>query len=453
MKGEMDMRRKHIGLLALMGLATFLFSPSVVAQISLGTAQNFGVLAGSTVTNTGATTVNGNVGVSPGSAVTGFPPGVVVGGAIHSNDAVAMQAQNDLTTAYNNIAATPCTVDLTGQDLGGLTLTPGVYCFLSSAQLTGALTLNALGNPNALFLFKIGSTLTTASSSSVTVINNGGSSCNKAYWQVGSSATIGTGTSFAGDILALTSITLTTGANSSGRALARNGAVTLDTNNINTCGVLVCPIITVNPASLPNGTVGTPYNQTVSASGGTAPYVFSVSSGALPPPLTLNAATGAITGTPSTAGTFTFSITATDATGCTGTRLYTITIANAGCPAITLSPTTLPPGVTGTPYSQSVTASGGTAPYTYTIASGALPAGLSLNPGTGLISGVPLLSGLFNFTIRATDAGGCTGSRAYVLAILAGAPIVVPTLGVFGLAILAVLLLGIGLLAMNRFLT
>ena len=438
--------------LASLGAALLFFATSpAAAQISLGTAQSFGVLAGSTVTNTGATTVNGNVGVSPGSAVSGFGPGVIVGGAIHSNDAVAMQAQNDLTTAYNNIAATPCTVDLTGQNLGGLTLTPGVYCFSSSAQLTGALTLDALGNPNALFLFKIGSTLTTATGSSVTVINSGGNSCNKAYWQVGSSATIGTGTSFAGDILALTSITITTGANSSGRALARNGAVTLDTNNINTCGVVICPIITVNPATLPNGTVGTPYNQTVSASGGTAPYTFSVSSGALPTPLILNAATGAITGTPNTAGTFTFSITATDAAGCTGTRLYTITIANAGCPAIILNPSTLPPGVSGTPYSQSVTASGGTAPYTYTIAGGALPPGLSLNPATGLISGVPLTSGLFNVTIRATDSVGCSGSRAYVLVILVGAPLgVVPTLDVVGLAILAVLLVGAALFAMNR---
>ena len=224
-----------LGLASLAAVLLLFASSPAAAQISLGTAQNFGVLGGSTVTNTGATTVNGSVGVSPGSAVTGFPPGIVVGGAIHSNDAVAMQAQNDLTTAYNNIVTTPCTADLTGQDLGGLTLTPGVYCFTSSAQLTGALTLNALGNPNALFLFKIGSTLTTASGSSVTVIN-AGSICNKVFWQVGSSATLGTGTSFAGDILALTSITLTTGANSSGRALARNGAVTLDTNNVNSCG-------------------------------------------------------------------------------------------------------------------------------------------------------------------------------------------------------------------------
>jgi hypothetical protein len=443
------------GLASLCATLLLLVSSPVAAQISLGTAQNFGVLSGSTTTNTGATTVNGNVGVSPGSAVTGFPPGIVVGGAIHSNDAVAMQAQNDLTTAYNNIAATPCTVDLTGQDLGGLTLTPGVYCFSSSAQLTGALTLNALGNPNALFLFKIGSTLTTASGSSVTVINNGGSSCGKAFWQVGSSATIGTGTSFAGDILALSSITVTTGANTSGRLLARNGAVTLDTNNVNTCGVSVCPVITVNPATLPNGSVGTPYNQTVSASGGTGPYTFSVSSGALPAGLLLNTATGTLSGTPTTAGTFTFSITATDANGCTGTRAYTITIASAGCPAIILSPTTLPPGTAQTFYSQLATAAGGTAPYTFTIASGALPTGLLLNPATGFISGTPVAAGLFTFTIQATDSVGCGGARLYTLAIVAApAPpvvTVIPTLDSWALAILALLLAAAGAFAANRF--
>jgi hypothetical protein len=215
-----------------------LFVISVVApiqaQVNLGTAANFQVLGGSTVTNTGATTVNGNVGVSPGSSVTGFPPGVVTGGAIHANDATAIQAQSDLIAAFNSITPMPCNTDLTGQNLGGLTLTPGVYCFSSSAALTGTLTLDAQGNPNASFIFKIGSTLTTASSSSVVMIN-GGSTCN-VFWQVGSSATLGTTSSLAGDILALTSITLTTGAGLSGRALAHNGAVTLDTNAVTVCG-------------------------------------------------------------------------------------------------------------------------------------------------------------------------------------------------------------------------
>jgi hypothetical protein len=436
--------------LAAAGVALLLVTAApLAAQISLGTAQTFGVLGGSTVTNTGATTVNGNVGVSPGSAVTGFPPGVVVGGAIHSNDAVAQQAQNDLTTAYNDIASTPCTVDLTGQNLGGLTLTPGVYCFSSSAQLTGALTLNALGNPNALFLFKIGSTLTTATGSSVTVINNGGSSCNHAFWQVGSSATLGTGTSFAGDILALTSITLTTGSNSSGRLLARNGAVTLDTNNVNACGTMLCPVITVNPATLPNGTVGTAYNQTITASGGTAPYAFSISSGALPTGLLLNAATGAITGSPTTPGTFSFTITATDANGCSGSRAYTVSIASPGCPVILVNPSTLPPGVVGVPYSQTITATGGTAPYTYVVSSGSLPTGLTLNPATGLLSGVPLSPGLFTFTIQATATGGCIGARPYTVTIITGAAI--PTLDSRALVMLAVLLAACALFVARRF--
>lgn len=215
-------------------LLLLLSATPAAAQVTLGsTLSSFGVLGGSTVTNTGPTIVNGNLGVSPGSAVTGFPPGVVSGGTIHINDATAMQAQSELTTAYNTVAGTPCTVDLTGQNLGGLTLTPGVYCFTTSAQLTGTLTLDALGNPNAQFLFKIGSTLTTSSGSSVLMMNSA-SGCN-VFWQVGSSATLGTSTTFAGNILGLTSITVNTSASVSGRTLARNGAVTLDSNNITAC--------------------------------------------------------------------------------------------------------------------------------------------------------------------------------------------------------------------------
>lgn len=189
------------------------------------------MLAGSTVTNTGSSVLTGDVGVWPGTAVTGFPPGIVIGGTIHAGDAVAQTAQSDLTTAYNAAAGLAVTGTLTGQNLGGLTLTPGVYFFASSAQLTGKLTLNNLGNPNALFVFQIGSTLTTASASSV-IFSNSLTDSN-VYWQVGSSATLGTTTAFQGNILALTSITLDTGATiGCGSALAINGAVTLDDNVI-----------------------------------------------------------------------------------------------------------------------------------------------------------------------------------------------------------------------------
>jgi len=215
------------------GLAALVYGGVAVwAQTSLGTAQSFAALGGSTVTNTGPSVLTGNLGVSPGSAITGFPPGTVTG-TIHVANAVAAQAQIDVTTQYNALVGAACAADLSGQDLGGLTLTPGVYCFSTSAQLTGTLTLNALGSAGSTFIFKTGSSLTTASGSAVVLIN-GGNPCG-VMWQIGSSATVGTGTSFIGNLIALSSITLNTGSNITGRALARNGAVTLDTNNITPC--------------------------------------------------------------------------------------------------------------------------------------------------------------------------------------------------------------------------
>lgn len=206
---------------------------------SLGTAESFAVLAASTVTNTGNTVITGNLGVSPGSAVTGFPPGVVIG-EMHV-DAVATQAQDDVTTAYNDLAGRPCDVDLSGTDLAGLTLTHGVYCFSSEARLTGTLTLNAEGGSDAVFIFQIGSELITGPGSNVLLVNGGQD--DGVFWQVGSSATLDTTTAFRGSILALTSIGLNTGASiGCGRALARTAAVTLDTNDINVLyGGCVCP--------------------------------------------------------------------------------------------------------------------------------------------------------------------------------------------------------------------
>ncbi len=200
--------------------------------VPLGTAGDYAVLAGSTITNTGASVVFGDIGVAPGTAITGFPPGVVTPpGTIDAGNAASMQAQTDLASAYAFAAGEPCGTSLTGQDLGGLTLTPGVYCFASTAELTGTLTLDGLGATDPVFIFQIGSALTTASASSVLFTD--GSEGNDLFWQVGSSATLGTTTDFAGNILAMTSITLDTGADiTCGRALANNGAVTMDTNDV-----------------------------------------------------------------------------------------------------------------------------------------------------------------------------------------------------------------------------
>lgn len=217
--------------------ALFIAAPlsSAFAQTApdLGTAEDFGVLGGAAVTNTGPTTVTGNVGVSPGSSISGFPPGIVVPpGTFHAADAVADQAQSDALIAYNDLAGQPCDENLTDQDLSGMTLTQGVYCFDTSAFLAenGTLTLDAEGDPDAVFIFQMGSTLITGSNSTVQMIN-GGQDCN-VYWQVGSSATLGTDSVFLGNILATAAITATTNASVFGRLLARVEAVTLDSNVI-----------------------------------------------------------------------------------------------------------------------------------------------------------------------------------------------------------------------------
>jgi len=196
----------------------------------LGSAQTFAVLGASTVTNKGPTVITGDLGVSPGTAVTGFLPGTVTGGTIHAGDATAAAAQAAAHAAYAALVAEPCATNLTGKTLGtspgAVTLSPGVYCFDSSAQLTGTLTLNG----NGVYVFKIKSTLTTASNSSVALAN--GATAANVFWQVTSSATLGTNTAFEGSILANASATLTTGASVTGRVFALTGAVTLSGNRI-----------------------------------------------------------------------------------------------------------------------------------------------------------------------------------------------------------------------------
>ncbi len=209
-------------------LAVFALPATSLAatQPQLGSAQNYTVIAATTITNTGSSVISGNLALSPGSSVTGFPPGVITG-TRQVATATAVQAQNDLTSAYLQAAAAPSTMNLSGKDLGGLTLTPGVYTFSSSAALTGAITLNG----NGVYIFQIGSTLTSASNASI-VLENGAQAC-AVYWKVGSSATLGRQSHLVGNVMALTSITMDTGASLlDGRALARTGALTLDANQV-----------------------------------------------------------------------------------------------------------------------------------------------------------------------------------------------------------------------------
>jgi hypothetical protein len=209
------------------GFATAIVTATPLPGPSLGTAATYGILAGTTVTCVTGGTINADVGVSPGSTTTGFPPCTITG-ATHLADATAATAQGDLTTAYDALVAMACGTTISA-DLGGTTLAPGVYCSASSVGVTGTVTLNGQGDANAVFVIQAGSTLTTGTTANIALIN--GAQAKNVWWQVGSSATLGTGTTFRGNILALTSITLVDNATMLGRALARKAAVSLGTNN------------------------------------------------------------------------------------------------------------------------------------------------------------------------------------------------------------------------------
>ena len=238
-------RRRLAGALAIgIACAAVPLAAPAATPLTLGTAQSFVVLAGATATNTGPSVLNGDLGVAPGTALTGFGLPAVVNGATHAADSVSAKAQLDLTTAYTTAAGEPVSPsnDLTGTDLGNRVLKAGAYRFTSSAQLTGPLTLDAAGDPAAQFVFEIASSLTTASGSSV-VLLNGANPCN-VYWQVGSSATLGTTTAFQGNLMALASISLNNGASVVGRVLARNGQVSLINNVLDSspCAAAAPPV-------------------------------------------------------------------------------------------------------------------------------------------------------------------------------------------------------------------
>ena len=329
--------------------AVFFFSAFPAgAQVAptLGTAQQFSVLGNSGVTgSTGVgTAVNGDVGSSPTPAISNFPPSTVLPPfVLHTtNDTVVQQAHTDAIAAYNFLAAQGPGTVLPAQ-LNGAVLTSGIYSFAGGAAdlaATGTLTLNGPG----IFIFQVDSSLTANVDSNIVGTAD---PCN-IYWRVGTSATLN-GDTFRGTVIADASITVGDGANVTGRLLAGTGptgAVTMagaGGNTIGGCAApagLPCPTITLNPSTLPNGTAGTAYSATVSATGGTAPYTFALTAGTLPAGLTLNPVTGQISGTPTTAGTSSFTVTATDANTCAGSRAYQI-VAGAPGPTVAVGVPTL----------------------------------------------------------------------------------------------------------------
>lgn len=394
----------------------------------LGEADPFGALGNSGVTGAAGSgvLVSGDVGSSPTATIVNFPPSSTLPPWIvhFTNDGVVQQAHSDAITAYDNLAGQlPVTQTLAAQ-LDGVTLTSGIYKFESAADLAsnGTLTLNGGG----VFVFQVPEALTANVGSQI----EGTADACSVFWQIGTSATLN-GDEFWGTVIADASITLGSGADLVGRALAGTGptgAVTMAGSGGNTIGGCSstsgeCPEITLSPDPLPEGTVGVAYSQQITASGGSGSYVFTVASGTLPAGLTLSE-DGLLSGIPSTATSSIVTIRAVDDDdGCLGETIFTIVINAAppgpgNCPAIVLSPATLPAGMVGEAYSEQITASGGDDPYTFAVTSGTLPAGLTLTAG-GLLSGTPTAVGSSVVTITATDEDDCLGLVSLTLLIRA----------------------------------
>ena len=331
---------------------------------------------------------------------------------MHVADGPAGSAQGDLTIAYNDAAGRTVPAIVAG-DLGGLTLMPGLYKSTSTLGITGVLALNGQGNPNSVFIFQVGSALTTAVGSQVVLI--GGAQAANIFWQVGSSAVLGTNSIFQGTIMAQASITLTTGATLNGRALARTAAVTMDSNTIINPGppttggtppglTLTCPASTA--------TIGVAYSSLLGATGGTPPYMFSIATGSLPPGLSLSASTGAITGTPTgSGGVASFGANVLDSTSGTASQNCSISTSVGVPPTLTLACPASAAQV-GTVYDSFLVAAGGTRIYTFSIQTGSLPPGLSLGASAGVINGTPTGGGGTNtFVASVLDSASHTATQ------------------------------------------
>ncbi|WP_413307233.1 ice-binding family protein [Paenarthrobacter nicotinovorans] len=381
------------GVLLLAGAIMLQQSPAFAATpVNLGTAGSYSVLAATTVTNTGPTTLQGDLGLSPGTAITGFPPGTAAG-TIHAADAVALQAQSDLTTAYNNAAGQALTASVSG-DLVGQTLTEGVYKSTSSLALSGQLTLDGQGNPASVFVFQVASTLITASASSI-IFTNGAQACN-VFWQVGSSATLGTASSFKGTVLALTSITAQTNAVVEGRLLARNGQVSLDTNVVTAPACVTTPTTSAPPAT---ATATPTATETVTE-------------------------TATATATPTATETVTETATATATATATPTATETVT-ETATATATPTATETVTETATATPTATETVTETATATATATSSDGAIPVQSAPLAGTGRNQGTNVDTAA---RVSNTEPMSRTAVLGTILVALGGAGIL--TLGI-----------------------